>query len=179
MDQSGGDKVSGPDQLDHNNQSGIVELTESITSQKVFTQVKFDMKQRAVATHSKVNIGCGSKRIPSLLDSGSQVTLKHQSYFEWKILPHTVPSSWEKAEVHQMFQLRVANNGKLPMSMYVGALITQEPNELLDEHHKTKLPVVFSWNLIKLAHQVFTQNFGQKSYENFDCPTGISLPLFS
>ena len=30
----------------------------------------------------------------------------------------------------------------------VGVLITQEPNELLDDYHKTKLPGVISWNLI-------------------------------
>ena len=37
----------------------------------------------------------------------------------------------------------------------VGVLITQEPNELLDDCHKTKLPGSISWNLIKLAYQVF------------------------
>ena len=31
----------------------------------------------------------------------------------------------------------------------VGILITQEPSELLDDCHKTKLPGIISWNLIK------------------------------
>ena len=57
-----------------------------------------------------------------------------------------------KAETHQ---LMAANNGKLPMSMYVEldldffgimvpnveVLITQESNELLDECHKTNCQV--------------------------------------
>ena len=60
----------------------------------------------------------------------------------------------------------------------VGVLITREPNELLDDHHTTKASLI-SWNLIKLAYQVFVNKFGQKSLENFDCPTGISLLLFS
>ena len=34
----------------------------------------------------------------------------------------------------------------------VGVLITHEPNELLDECHKTKLPGVICCNLIKLAY---------------------------
>ena len=115
-----------------------------------------------------------------LLESGSQVTLICQSYFEQEILPHIRPSRREKAEAHQLFQLTAANNGKLPMSMYVkldlddfgvwvpkvGVLITQEPNKLLDEPHKTKLPGVIGWHLIKLACQVFTQNL-TKSFENF------------
>ena len=133
--------VSDPDQFD-NNQKQMDELYRSITSNNVSAQVKFDVMQRAMATCPKVNTGCGTKRTPSLLDSGSQVTLICQSYFERKILPHIIPSSGEKAEAHQLFQLTAANNGKLPMSMYVEldlgflgimvpkveVLITQEPN---------------------------------------------------
>ena len=37
----------------------------------------------------------------------------------------------------------------------VGILITQEPNELLDTCHKTKLPGMVGWILIKLAYEVF------------------------
>ena len=107
--------------------------------------------------------------IPSLLDSDSQVILIHQSFFEQEILPHIKPSDGEKAEAQQLFQLTAANNGKCPISMYVeldldfldivvpkvGVLITQEPSELLDTHHKTKLPGVVSWDLVKLAYEVF------------------------
>ena len=103
--------------------------------------------------------------IPSLLDSGSQVTLIHQSFFEQEILPHVEPSDGEKAKAHQLFQLTAANNGKLLVSMYVeldldflgivvpkvGILITQEPNELLETCHKTKLPGMVGWNLIKIG----------------------------
>ena len=102
------------------------------------------MMQRVLATCPKVNMDYGRKRISSLLDSGSQVTLISQRYFKREILPHIVPSGVAKAEAHQLFQLTAANNGKLPMSMYVeldlafsgitmskvGVLITQEPNKL-------------------------------------------------
>ena len=106
-------------------------------------------------------MGYGRKRIPSLIDSGSQVTLICQSYFEREILPHIIPSSREKAEAHQLFQLTAANNEMLFMSMYQirsdfwgvmvqegGVLFTQEPNGLLVECHKTKLPSVIGWNMI-------------------------------
>ena len=119
-------------------------------------------------------MGCWRKRIPLLLDSGSQVTLICQSFYEQEILPHIQPSDGEKAEAPQLFQLTAANNGKLPVSMYVeldldfldivvpkvGVLITPKPNELLDVHHKTKLPGMIGWNLIKLAYEVFVQKYG-------------------
>ena len=146
-----------------------MELYQSITTQNVSTEVKFDVMQRAMASCLKLNMGCERKSIPPLLDSGSQVTLICQSYSEREILPHIVPLSGEKAEAHQLLQLTAANNGKLSVSMYIeldldflgimvsngGVLITQEPNELLDECHKTKLPHTIGWNLIQLAYQVF------------------------
>ena len=87
--------------------------------------------------------------------------------FEQEILSHIQLSDGEKAEAHQLFQLTVANHGKLPISMYVeldldflgivvpkvGVLITQEPNELMDTCHKTKLPGVISWNLMYFPHK--------------------------
>ena len=91
----------------------------SITSQTVSAQVVFDMMQKAVATYPKVNMGYGRKRIPSLLDSDNQVALIYQRYFELEILAYIIPSSGEKAEAHQLFQLAAINNGKLPMSMYI------------------------------------------------------------
>ena len=56
----------------------------------------------------------------------------------------------------------------------VGVLITKEPNELLESHHKTKLPGMVGWNLIKVAYEVFVKNYGVLCLENFDCPTGVS-----
>ena len=149
--------------------------------------------QRAVATCPRINMACGRKMIPSLLNSGSQVTLICQSFFDQEILPHIKPSNGEKAKAHQLFQLTAANNGKLPISMYleldldflgtvvpkVGVLITEEPNEHLESCHKTKLPGVVGWDLIKLAYEVFVKNYGVLCLENFDCPTGASPLLFS
>ena len=181
MDQSEGGKACDPDWIDQSNYGkGIVGLIETISSQHVSALIKIKVMQRV----------CQRKRIPSLLDSGSHITLICQSYFKWEILPHIRPPGGEKAEAHQ---LTAANHGKLPMSMYieldleffgivvpkVGVLITQEPNELLDECHKTKLPGIIGWNLIKLAYQVFVEKYGLLSLENVNCPTGISPLLFS
>ena len=91
LDQSDGEKVCGPDWSDYLRMSkGIVGLTETISSQQVSAQVKIEVMQRAMATCPRINMGCGRKMIPSLLDSGSQVTLIHQSFFEQEILSHIV-----------------------------------------------------------------------------------------
>ena len=197
LDQSDGEKVCGPDQNDNlMKREGIVGLMKKISSQQVSAQVRIEVMQRAMATCPKINMGCRRKKIPlclTLADSGSQVTLICQSFFEQEILPHIKPSDGEKAKVHQLFQLTAANNGRLPFSMYVeldldflgivapkvGVLITQEPNELLKICHKTKLPGVVGWNLIKLAYEVFVKNYDVLCLENFDCPTGVSPLLFS
>ena len=117
LHQSRRDMVSGPDWIDEN-QKWINELYRSITNKNVPAEVKFDVMQRVMPTCPRVNMGCGRKRIPSLLVSGSQVTLICQSYSESATLPHIVTSSREKAEAHQLFQLTAANNGRIPMSMY-------------------------------------------------------------
>ena len=120
LDQSEGDKVCGPDWSDKiNHYQGIVGLIEKVSSQQFSAQIKIEVMQRAVATCPKVNMGCGRKRIPSLFDSGSQVTLICQSFFRQEILAHINPSDGEKAEVHQLFQLTAAYNEKLPVTMYV------------------------------------------------------------
>ena len=144
LDQSDGVKVCGPDWIDKTilEDTAVVGLMEKISSQQVSAQVKIEVMQRAMATCPKINMGCGRKKIPSLLDSGSQVTLIRQSFFKQEILPHIESSDGEKANAHQLFQLTAANDGKLPVSMYVeldlnflgivvpkvGVLITQEPN---------------------------------------------------
>ena len=98
LDQSEGDKVCDPDQSDKiNHDKGIVGLIEKISSQQVSAQIKIEVMQRAVATCPEVNMGYGRKRILSLLDSGSQVTLIYQSFFKQEILPHIKPSDGKKA----------------------------------------------------------------------------------
>ena len=119
LDQPKGGKVCGPDQIDQTNyRKGMVGLIEKISSQQVSAQIKIEVMQRAVETCPKVNMGC-RRRIPSLLDYGSQVTLRCHSFFEQEILPNIQGSNWERAEVRQLFQLTVANHGKFPISMYV------------------------------------------------------------
>ena len=158
--------VSGADQID-NSQKQINELYRSITGQNVSGLVKCDVMQRAVATCLKVDMDVEGKGIPSLLDLGSQVTLRGRS------CPTLCHQAGKMLKFFRLFHLAVANNGRLPVYIYIkldldflgimvpkfGALVPQEPNEPLDKCHKTKLPGIISWNLIKLAYEVFKQKY--------------------
>ena len=97
--------------------------------------------QRAVARTPKVCISAHGIQFPPLLDSGSEVTLLRQSYFE-KHLPKIQVATSEKAHAHQLFHLTVTNDGQLPVKMYteldinllglkvlnVGVLIVEDPS---------------------------------------------------
>ena len=57
-------------------------------------------------------------QIPSLLDSGSEVTLLQWSYFDQHILSKIKPATGEKADAHNLFKLMVANDGQMPIKIY-------------------------------------------------------------
>ena len=58
--------------------------------------------------------------------------------------------------------------------------ITQNPNKVLDPDHKTKLPGIVRWNLVKLAYQQFLKNkYNIDVFEDFECPDGVNPLLFS
>ena len=60
----------------------------------------------------------------------------------------------------------------------VGFLITQNPIEVLDPEHKTRLPRIVGWNLVKLAYQEFLKKYNINMFEDFECPDIVSALLF-
>ena len=131
-------------------------------------------------------------QIPSLLDSGSDVMLLRQSYFE-KHLPKIQAVTSEKTEAHQLFHLMVANDGQLPVKMYikldvnflglkvpnVGVLIKEDPSQVLDKKHQSKLPGIVGWNLIWLFYNAFVEKYGASGFGSFVCMEGVNPLLFS
>ena len=132
-------------------------------------------------------------QIPSLLDSGSDVTLLRQAYFEKHLLPKIQVATGEKAKAHQLFHLTVTNDGQLPVKMYteldinflglkvpnVGVLIVDDPSQVLDKKHQTKLPGIVGWNLIWLSYNMFVEQYGASGFDSFVCPEGVNPLLFS
>ena len=99
----------------------------------------------------------------------------------------------EKAKAHQLFHLTVANDGQLPVKMYteldinflglkvpnVGVLIVDDPSQVLDKKHQTKLPGIVGWNLIWLSYNAFVEQYGASGFNSFVCLEGVNPLLFS
>ena len=137
---------------------------------------KLEIMEHAVAESPKVCISAHGIQIPSLLDLGSKVMLLRQSYFEKHLLPKIQVATSEKAKAHQLFHLMVANDGQLPVKMYmeldinflglkvlnVGILVVEYPSQVLDKKHSSKLPGIVGWNLVWPSYNAFVENMGHQ-----------------
>ena len=169
------------------------ELIWSIHSASILAGTKLEIMQCAVARSPKVCTSAHGIQIPSLLDLGSDVMLLRQAYFEKHLLPKIQEVTGEKAKAHQLFHLTVANNGQLPVKMYteldinylglkvlnVGVLIVDNPFQVLDQKHQTKLPGIVGWNLIQLSYNAFVEKYGALGFDSFVCLEGVNPLLFS
>ena len=61
----------------------------------------------------------------------------------------------------------------------VEVLIAEEPNQVLDEKHQTRLPGIVGWNLIQLSYDMFVKKYGTTGFNSFVCPEGVNPLLFS
>ena len=169
------------------------ELIQLIHSSSISAGTKLEIMQHAVARSPKVCISAHGIQIPSLLDLGSDVTLLRQAYFEKHLLPKIQVAAGEKAKAHQPFHLTVANNGQLPVKMYtklginflglkepnVGVLIIDDPSQVLDKKHQTKLSGIVGWNLIQLSYNALVKQYGASGFNSFVCLEGVNPLLFS
>ena len=80
--------------------------------------------QRAVSQCPAVPIDLLGQKVPSLLDSGSMVTLICKGYFTKNILPLLQSQAGNLTEAHLLFWLSTANNEVMPVSKYFEANIT-------------------------------------------------------
>ena len=121
--------------------------------------------KRAVEKSPKVNLECMGKKIASLFDSKTMVSLVKQRYIDRNIKPKVGPAKGLEAILHILFDLKGANGGEIPMTKnfavditFLGLkvpkvwfLVIKDPNELLGSKKKTKLPGIMRWNTMKLV----------------------------
>ena len=171
----------------------MVSIMRSIFGQGISAHDKVEIMQQAVAKYPKINIASMGVQIPSLLDSGSEVSLIRYSYFKEHLLPKIDTPTGEKSDAHILFNLTAANDEQLPIKQYikldvnfmglkelnVGFLISDEPNKVLEKKHHTKLPGIIGCNLIWLTFKVFMNKYGEESFNSFQCPVGVNPLLFS
>ena len=131
--------------------------------------------------------------IPSLLDSGSKVSLIHYSNFKEHLLLKIEDPLGEKSEANILFNLTMANYGQLPMNKYielnvnflelkvlnVGFLIIDKPNRVLDKKYQNKLQGIISWNMVWLTYKVFADKYEEEKFNSFQCLVRVNPLLFS
>ena len=112
-----------------------------------------------------MNILTFDNELQCLLDSGREVSLVTQSYFEKGILPKLGSTDKAQMGAHNYSALSAANDSIIPISAYVeldiefdgflikdvGFLVTKDPSTHLGKKRKLKTPGVIGCNLLKLA----------------------------
>ena len=155
--------------------------------------MKQKLIKRAVSQCPAIPMDLFGRDVPSLLDSGSMVTLTREGYFTKHIQPLLKKSSSKMVEAHSLFWLSAANNEIMPVSKYfeadvsilgfriprVGFLVVKDPNVLLEPQHNTQLLGVIGCNLIRLGCEEFKQSFGCEAFEEFRCPESVHPVVFS
>ena len=109
MDQAMGAKWSCP----HNNYEE--ELIMSIHNASNMAATKLEIMQHAVAKCPKVSISAHGILIQSLLDSGSEVMLLRQCYFEQHLLHKIKSGTSEKADAHKLLNCTITKDRQLPI----------------------------------------------------------------
>ena len=148
-----GDRIQGS----QNPESDNCTSGPKISANSLQTQVK--IMKRAMVKCPKVNITIIGGNMPLLLDSSSMVCPLWQTYLNRYFRLQLGSVEWAITEAHNLFNLKSANGGAIPLSRYVELdiklfriksaqgqiLITQNPNEVLDPEHKTRLPSIGGW----------------------------------
>ena len=165
----------------------------TLSSNTVSSETKQKVMQRAVSQCPAIPMDLLGQKVPSLLNSGSMVTLIHEGYFIKNILPWLSKSSSELTKAHYLFWSSAMNNEVMPVSKYfeadvtllgfripwVGFLVVKDPNVLLEPQYSTQLLGVIGCNLIQLGCEEFGRMFGFAAFEEFHCPANVCPIVFA
>ena len=94
-------------------------VLRSISSQGILAQDNVEIMQQAVAKCPKLVLQVWGVQIPSLLDSGSEVSLIQYSHFKEHLLPKIETPMGQKSDAHILFNVTAANGGQLPMTNFI------------------------------------------------------------
>ena len=165
-----------------------------VTSSSVQLNERRGILQQAIGMCPKVDlIFPGNKRLDSLLDGGSMVTLVTDSYYN-KYLKNDVKIK-EHMNAHELFQLSTANSSSMECLKYfecdidflglkvprVGILVTKDPYKYIEKCKipKHRSPGVIGFNLVKLAYEEVIRTESIEIFENFDKPDKMNPLLFA
>ena len=99
-------------------------MIQTLSSNAVSFETKQCIMQRVVSQCPAIPIDLLGQKVPSLLDSGSMVTLICEGYFTKNILPLFQSQAGDLTEAHLLFRLSATNNEVMLVSKYFEANIT-------------------------------------------------------
>ena len=169
------------------------QIVRTLKSCAMSNETKQRILKRAVSQCPSITMEFLGLKVPSLLDSGSMVTLICEVYFNKYILSLLRGSMEELAEAHSLFCLSAANNQEMPVTKYfeanvsilgfripsVGFLVVKDPSTVLESQYSTRTPRVIGCNLIRLGYEEFGKVFGFKAFETFRCPKEVHPLIFA
>ena len=94
-------------------------MLRTLTNNAVSSETKWHVLNRVVSKCPSISMEILGQKIPSLLDSGSMVTLTHEGHFKKHVLPLLNKTKDNLTKAHSLFQLSAANNEVMPVSKYL------------------------------------------------------------
>ena len=58
-------------------------------------------------------------------------------------------------------------------------LVIEDPSQVLDKKHQSKLPGIVTCNLVWLSYNMLVKKYGTSGFSSFSCPEGVNPLLFS
>ena len=49
----------------------------------------------------------------------------------------------------------------------VGILVAEDPSQVLDKNHQSKLPGIVGWNLVQLSYNAFIEKYGTSGFDSY------------
>ena len=97
----------------------------------------------------------------------------------------------EKADAHTLFKLMVITDGQLLIKIYnklditflglkvpnVGVLIIDDPSQMWDRRHQSKLPGIVGLNLVQMSYNACVKKYVTSGFDSFTCLEGVNLLL--
>ena len=132
------------------------QIVKTLKSCAVSNETKQHILKRAVSQCPSITMEFLGLKVPSLLDSGSMVTLICEVYFNKYILPILCGTVEELAEAHSLFCLSAANNQEMPVTKYfeadvsilgfqipsIGFLVVKNLSTVLESQYSARTPGV-------------------------------------
>ena len=147
---------------------------------------------KAVSQCPKVPVIVGGQTTTAMLDSGSEVTLIREGYFEKHLKPLITNSDKAKEEA-KLFNLLSASETQMPVNCYfesdfelcgervkgVGVLVVKDSARIPNIKRKDRSPILVGWNLIGIAFDQTCAKYGIEIFEQCRCPPNLSPLLFA